>query len=790
MLRSHRLFLFIIVLAIGFTCQAGRQITLRINNAYGPFEYIGKDGKPTGFTVDIFNAINQLNHFNYSINADKDIFNFYSTVLDANQLATTMDSIPSDRDFITSAPYGYIDNDIVTRIYSDINKWEDMHGKMILIVRDSPIIYYFQKRNIKANFVYINSVPDGLRLLSSGKYDAMISSNDAAYFYINRLKLENLTVKPIFVQPLALRFVMLDTPENQKLISQIDTALQTIRSNGTYDAIYSKRFYPNTDESLTTFELWLIIVVVIVIMVLIIYILYIHWLYQAEKRKKVVPTEDITPFVTNLGRICNTNPIATVFHDLNGHITFINQAAIELLCINNIDKLLNGSHTLFDQTLLSDQQINDLRSGKAINIEYDLYNNTVLFQYLGDLKLPTNKAYRIMIVPTIGLNTPHKGYIVYIHDTTKLLILDSENIKYITSLAQITENKLLDIRFYNVKDDDFYTFNNNIALRTGMSYEKSLQHIHPLYRSLFIEEFLSILNGEKSKAKITIKKGNGKDNKFNTCDLTMKAIKMNGNSIIGISLISTPSDIKQTAAIQNKALKSNLSFLLRTSGYQFMEYNPETYTMSITTMDESHKEFSSQQIFDAIHPDDCPKAIEIIENFKNGKITDSYIVIRFMPDKNISYEYIELYLHSCNLDTPPRNIVIGVYHNITDHLTRFRELEEFKDSATTVCEKSGMGFVEYFADDSEQLMIPYIITEKYDIDDENFVENLDNESLEKYNNLINQFNERTAKIEETSFKVMSPKTGEWFKLSLVVVPVRDDINGDVYKYMGFLKIIG
>ncbi len=788
MLRTHRLFIFLIAITFGITCNAGRHITLRINNAYGPFEYIGNDGKPTGFTVDIFKAVNQLNHFNYDIKSDKDIFNFYSTVLDANQLATTMDSVPSNMQFVTSEPYGYIDNDIVTRIYSDINKWEDMNGKMILIVRDSPIIFYFKQRNVKANFVYINSVPDGLRLLSSGKYDAMISSNDAAYFYINRLKLDNLTVKPIFVQPLSLRFVMLNTPENQRLIGQIDAALQTMRSNGTYDALYSKRFYPNTDESLSTFELWLITVVVIIIMILIIYVLYIHWLYQAEKRKKLTPIENNAPFVTDLGKIYNSSPTATLFFDLNGHTTFINKAAIELLNINNVEKVIDGNHTLFDYTILSDQLINELRSGNPITVDYDIYNNSVLFQYLGNVKLPANKAYNILIVPTSNFNTPHKGYIMYLHDMTKQLILQNDNIKFITALNQITESKLLDVCYYNVKDDDFYTFTNNTALRTGMSYEKSLAYIHPLYRSLFIDEFLSILNGEKSKAQLTIKKNVSKEQKYNTYELILRAIKLSPNTVIGISLISVPIDTKQTMVIQNKELQSNMSFLLRSSGYQFMEYDPENDKYSITTIEGGHKEFNSTQIFDAIHPDDCPKAIEIMEHFKSGKITDSYIVLRFMPDKTIRYSYIELYLHSCYFDTPSRNIVLGVYHNITDQQIRLRELEEFKECTTIACEKNNMAYVEYCVDDVEHSIVPYYLTEKYDIDEDNFTELLNKESREKYDSILNKFNVRSENIGVTVLNIKTPNNDKWLSLKLIVTPVRDDIKGDIYRYMGFIEI--
>jgi hypothetical protein len=87
-------------------------------------------------------------------------------------------------------------------------------------------------------------------------------------------------------------------------------------------------------------------------------------------------------------------------------------------------------------------------------------------------------------------------------------------LQYLTSLSQISDKQLLDICYYDNDDNRFYSFANNTAHDTGVSYEQALTYIHPLSRSLFIEEFLSILNGEKRTAQITIKRIFGKENKY------------------------------------------------------------------------------------------------------------------------------------------------------------------------------------------------------------------------------------------------------------------------------------
>ena len=208
---KYKLILSILLFAVvSAKSYAERIITLRVNDSYAPFEYLNKDGKPIGFSIEIFNALNNINKFEYTTQANKGIFNFHSTTLDSTDIATSMDSVPHNSNFITSHPFGYIDNDIVVRVFSEIHSLNDLDGKTVLIVKNSPMILYIKQRNIKVDFVFIKNVPDGLRLLSSGKYDAMITSNDAAYFYINKHNLQNLSVRRLFCQPLSIKFVMLN----------------------------------------------------------------------------------------------------------------------------------------------------------------------------------------------------------------------------------------------------------------------------------------------------------------------------------------------------------------------------------------------------------------------------------------------------------------------------------------------------------------------------------------------------------------------------------------------------
>lgn len=789
--KSKHILLLLTALLVSLNCYAGYHITLRVNNAYAPFEYINKEGMPVGFTLDVFFAINRINKLDYDVKSDKEIFNFYSTGIDSTELVTSMDSVPPNGKFIVSEPFGYIDHDLVTRIYSTIYTWQDMHGKTVLIVKDSPMIEHIERMKIKPNFVYIKSVPDGLRLLSSGKYDAMITSNDAAYFYMNRLELKNLSVKPLFCQPLPVRFAMLNTPQNKRVIHKINNALQNIRANGTYDYIYSRRFFPPDNENLSKFEIFLICSIVAVILILIVYVLYVHWLYQTEKRKHTEPIIDETPLVTGLSKIYNSLPFIAIYYDHQGFTQFINEFGYKMGNENRHRPFPVGEHNFFDYTILNKDMIDKLKDKKSVNFTYNLANNdNTIFNYLGDYPLQRNHIYNIHIVPLSNYGTALIGYMAYIFDITAKHNTDYTNLKYITSLSQIADNKMLDICYYDAIHNKFYQFTDGSEHDTEVSYEQSLTYIHPLYRSIFIDEFLSILNGEKRKGRLTIKRCNPKSQKYSICDVTLNAIRVDHNTTIGMSIVSTPSDAKQAIVIKNRNLENRMALLVKASHYQFIDYTPETDRFRVLTVENTYKDYTLQQAINHIHVDDRKKAVELFEQLKSFTKTDGNIIVRFFIDDLNRYGYYRINLHSCYEDNPSSENIIGVYSDITDQIAKLRELEEFKDVATLVNERNDMGFFEYCPTDHEHFFIPFLFTEKYGIDDNNFNDCMDEESRNIFFSMLDKFHERAEEIDENIIvKMTSPDTGEPVYMQFMIIPLMSDVKQEVYKYMGFIKDI-
>lgn len=765
-----------LILASSILCYAEKAVTFRINDAYAPFEYINKEGEPSGFTIDIFNAINQELKFNHIVKTDKRIFNFYSTVIDSTELVTSIDSLPADNRFIASKPYGYVDNDVVTRLDSDINSWEDMNGRHVLIVKDSPMIEIAKKRNVKPKFIFIRNVPDGLRLLSSGKYDAMICSNDAAYAYIDKLNLSNLSVKPLFCQPLAIRFVMLNTPLNQEIITHINNAIRVIKTNGVYDKIYSQRFFTYDEElSLPISSTHIYIILIIFVSLLVIY--FIIFFAQRKNRRNISVSSS---HLVALENIYQTNPTPTIVFDSNGYILFANKACQQQF--PSSQKKLE-SNSLFKQSILNDEVIEKLQEGIAVNVSLNLIGKENASNQFADIMLPRNNVYDISIIPLPASN----GFVAYIQDATSKHISDFTNHRLIVALSQITDNNLLSIYFYDREEDHFYSFAKNIASNTGVTHEKAMTYIHPLYRSHFIDEFLSILNGEKQSCKIRTKKLSPKTQKYVSCEVILNAIRSKDNTTTGVAIASSPIHSKETLGTTNGELQEKLNFLSKSSEHYFFEFTPATQKMNISIANGTLKAMDFTQMCDLIHYADRNKAISAIQDLQNHKVGSAYLLLRILSPSTKQYQYYSIHLHTFINEKNDSEKIVGVYQDITDNTKHIRELEEFKESILLACETYGLGYFEYSTLDTEHEYIPTTLSEKYGIDDDNMMKLFDEESRTKFLTLINQFNEHSHNFECPILRFRSPVTNTCVELSLSIIPVCDDIYQETYKYIGLIN---
>ena len=117
-----------------------------------------------------------------------------------------------------------------------------------------------------------------------------------------------------------------------------------------------------------------------------------------------------------------------------------------------------------------------------------------------------------------------------------------------------------------------------------------------------------------------------------------------------------------------------------------------------------------------------------------------------------------------------------------------RELEEFKECAIKACELNNMGYIEFYVDEFDNNIIPYNISIRYDIDDENITDGMDDKSLEIYKNLLESMSKRLEIDNSIIIQTKSHKTDTIISLEFNLTPIKDD-NNHIYLYIGFVKDI-
>ncbi len=138
-----------------------------------------------------------------------------------------------------------------TRIHSE----DDFVGKSIIVLKADLAHDYALSKGWEKQLVLVETTEQGLRLLASGKYDAMLLSKLAGMQTLLELNISNvvaLNVKAGFTQ----KFSFAVHKGNADLLAKINEGLALTKPNGIYDALYEKWFGPYEEKQITFWEVF------------------------------------------------------------------------------------------------------------------------------------------------------------------------------------------------------------------------------------------------------------------------------------------------------------------------------------------------------------------------------------------------------------------------------------------------------------------------------------------------------------------------------------------------------
>ncbi len=237
------------------------------DNNYPPYEFMNEYGNPTGFNIELLEAIARVEGLSLDIQLGP--WNDVRQKLENREIDMLSGMYYSqERDLHAdfSKPHSWNIPGIFIRRGSDLHSMEELDGHQIL-VQQGDIMHDYLRAQPGVTIVPAADPIEALKILSSGQYDAALLSSEAqGYYAIQHYKLTNLTSLTLTSVPQSYCFAVQEG--NTELLQKLNEGLEIVKKNGEYEEIYNRWLgieRPRDLNHLIQDYLWLAIIIIIVL---------------------------------------------------------------------------------------------------------------------------------------------------------------------------------------------------------------------------------------------------------------------------------------------------------------------------------------------------------------------------------------------------------------------------------------------------------------------------------------------------------------------------------------------
>ena len=219
--------------------------TIIIDN-YAPYTYVNKEGQPAGFTVDLMQAVAQVMGFEIEIKVDTWDHALHALESgDIDFLPMMAYSKERDKTFDFSPPHTIAYDAFFTRQDSGVvNSLADLAGRTIIVMENDQAHQYLKSVSFiqQDQLILVNSLPQALQLLASGKGDTALMPKLVGLLLIRDLNLTDLAPSPVVVEAYNRPFSFAVKNGNQAVLERLNQGMIIIKTEGKYDEIYKNWF--------------------------------------------------------------------------------------------------------------------------------------------------------------------------------------------------------------------------------------------------------------------------------------------------------------------------------------------------------------------------------------------------------------------------------------------------------------------------------------------------------------------------------------------------------------------
>jgi len=210
------------------------------DHSFPPYEFLDRNGNPTGFNTELTKAIAEVTGMNIAI-----ILGPWAEIRDALEtgkidvIQGMFYSQERDRIFDFTSPHNIVSHTIFTRKDSPrVASVEELKNKEIIVMRGDIMHDYVLKNKLTDKITTVETEAEALKLLASGKHDAVLGARLPGLYWIKKLDLSNIRVANITVSRDKYSFAVKEG--NIKLLSRFNDGLMILKDSGRYQEIYDK----------------------------------------------------------------------------------------------------------------------------------------------------------------------------------------------------------------------------------------------------------------------------------------------------------------------------------------------------------------------------------------------------------------------------------------------------------------------------------------------------------------------------------------------------------------------
>lgn len=209
-------------------------------HSYPPYSFLDKEGKPSGFNVELTQAIADVMGMKVEVRLGS--WAEMRKSLDSGEIDVLQGMSYSDErakiyDF--SPPFTIVHHSIYARKGSPVvSSLKELANKEVIVEKDGIAYDYLRHSNIKAKLILQDSVADALRLLASGKHDYAVVAMLPAEFLKRELELSN--IFPVAKRIEARSYCYAFEKGNPEIAARFAEGLAILRNSGKFQEIRRK----------------------------------------------------------------------------------------------------------------------------------------------------------------------------------------------------------------------------------------------------------------------------------------------------------------------------------------------------------------------------------------------------------------------------------------------------------------------------------------------------------------------------------------------------------------------